>query len=110
MDLSKTDTREYILRPEAAEGWWYMYELTRDDKYVLLAIVVFPVTIHFNKLCLACARPNFTIVFQTTLLGSSCRYREWGWKTFLNFEKYLKVDHGYASLRDVRDPRRGKVG
>ena len=68
MDLSKTDTREYILRPEAAEGWWYMYELTRDDKY-----------------------------------------REWGWKTFLNFEKHLRVAHGYASLRDVRDPRRGKM-
>ena len=22
MDLSETDTREYILRPEAMEGWW----------------------------------------------------------------------------------------
>ncbi|KAH8090216.1 mannosyl-oligosaccharide 1,2-alpha-mannosidase [Aureococcus anophagefferens] len=24
MDLSATDTKEYILRPEAAEGWWYL--------------------------------------------------------------------------------------
>ena len=24
MDLSETDTREYILRPEAMEGWWYV--------------------------------------------------------------------------------------
>jgi len=33
MDLSKTDTREYILRPEAAEGWWYMHELTGVPHY-----------------------------------------------------------------------------
>jgi mannosyl-oligosaccharide alpha-1,2-mannosidase len=33
IDLSATDTREYILRPEAAEGWWYMLELTGDQKY-----------------------------------------------------------------------------
>lgn len=33
MDLSKTDTREYILRPEAMEGWWYMSELTDDPRY-----------------------------------------------------------------------------
>ena len=33
MDLSKTDTREYILRPEALEGFWYMWELTGDPKY-----------------------------------------------------------------------------
>mmetsp|Transcript_14477 Transcript_14477/g.48496 ORF Transcript_14477/g.48496 Transcript_14477/m.48496 type:complete len:462 (+) Transcript_14477:1012-2397(+) len=26
MDLSATDTRECILRPEAVEGWWYMAE------------------------------------------------------------------------------------
>lgn len=32
-DLSTTTTREYILRPEAVEGWWYMYELTKDPKY-----------------------------------------------------------------------------
>ncbi|CAJ1358596.1 unnamed protein product [Effrenium voratum] len=61
MDLSKTNTREYILRPEAAEGWWYMLELTEDAKY-----------------------------------------REWGWKAFLAFEKWLWVPHGYASLKDVR--------
>eukprot|EP00933_Yihiella_yeosuensis_P055647 TRINITY_DN5449_c0_g1_i2.p2 TRINITY_DN5449_c0_g1~~TRINITY_DN5449_c0_g1_i2.p2 ORF type:complete len:135 (+),score=16.73 TRINITY_DN5449_c0_g1_i2:101-505(+) len=33
IDLSRTDTREYILRPEAAEGWWYMSEFTKDPKY-----------------------------------------------------------------------------
>lgn len=33
IDLSATDTREYILRPEAFEGWWYMRELTQDAKY-----------------------------------------------------------------------------
>lgn len=33
MDLSRTDTREYILRPEAVEGWWYMREFTEDPKY-----------------------------------------------------------------------------
>ena len=27
----------------------------------------------------------------------------------MNFEKHLRVAHGYASLRDVRDPRRGKM-
>jgi len=64
MDLSKTDTREYILRPEALEGWWYMHEYTKDP-----------------------------------------RYREWGWKTFLAFEKWLRVDNGYASLKDVRSTR-----
>ncbi|CAE7498591.1 MAN1A2 [Symbiodinium pilosum] len=61
MDLSKTNTKEYILRPEASEGWWYMWELTKEPKY-----------------------------------------REWGWKTFLAFEKWLWVPHGYASLKDVR--------
>jgi len=60
LDLSTTDTREYILRPEAAEGWWYMHELTQAE-----------------------------------------RYRDWGWKTFQNFEKWLRVKHGYASLKDV---------
>ena len=40
----------YILRPEAVEGWWYMYELTGEDMY-----------------------------------------RDWGWKTFLAFERHLKV-------------------
>ena len=33
--------------------------------------------------------------------GGGDQYREWGWRTFLNFERYLKVRHGYASLRDV---------
>jgi len=33
MDLSKTNTKEYILRPEAVEGWWYMFEFTKEDKY-----------------------------------------------------------------------------
>jgi len=33
MDLSRTNTKEYILRPEAAEGWWYMFEFTKEDKY-----------------------------------------------------------------------------
>lgn len=61
MDLSKTNTREYILRPEALEGWWYMFEITKDEKF-----------------------------------------REWGWKTFLAFEKWLWVPNGYASLKDVR--------
>lgn len=60
MDLSSTNTREYILRPEAVEGWWYMSEFTQDPKY-----------------------------------------REWGWKTFLNFEKWLWVPNGYASYQDV---------
>lgn len=68
MDLSVTDTREYILRPEALEGWWYMWELTGDPKY-----------------------------------------REWGWKAFTSFEKHLKVQHGYASLKDVRDAGRGHI-
>merc|ERR1712178_423986 len=64
MDLSMTDTREYILRPEAVEGWWYMHELVQDPKY-----------------------------------------REWGWDTWVNFEKWLWVQHGYASIRDVRSKR-----
>ena len=68
MDLSRTDTREYILRPEAAEGWWYMLELTGDDKY-----------------------------------------RDWGWKTFLAFERHLRAPHGYASIRDVRSDRPQKM-
>jgi len=66
MDLSKTDTREYILRPEAAEGWWYMYELT-----------------------------------------GAPQYREWGWQTFVAMEKVLWTANGYASLKDVRDKKRG---
>lgn len=33
IDLSATDTKEYILRPEAVEGWWYMYKITGDPKY-----------------------------------------------------------------------------
>ncbi|CAK9015166.1 unnamed protein product [Durusdinium trenchii] len=61
MDLSKTNTREYILRPEALEGWWYMLETTQDSKF-----------------------------------------REWGWRTFMAFEKWLWVPNGYASLKDVR--------
>jgi len=32
-DLSATDTREYILRPEALEAWWYMHELTGKQQY-----------------------------------------------------------------------------
>jgi len=66
MDLSGTDTREYILRPEALEGWWYMHETTQDP-----------------------------------------RYRDWGWKTFLAFEKHLWVPDGFASLKDVTNKARG---
>lgn len=33
MDLSSTYTRQYILRPEAVEGWWYMHEYTQDPRY-----------------------------------------------------------------------------
>jgi len=65
MDLSLTDTREYILRPEAVEGFWYMFLVTKNPKY-----------------------------------------REWGWQIFQNFEKWLRVEHGYASLRDVSSPRK----
>lgn len=66
MDLSATDTKEYILRPEAMEAWWYMYRRTGDQKY-----------------------------------------REWGWKAFLAFERELKVAFGYASLRDVSRRQQG---
>jgi len=65
MDLRDTDTREYILRPEAVEGWWYMHEVTHD-----------------------------------------ARYRDWGWHVFEAMEKNLRVEHGYASLKDVRMPGR----
>jgi len=68
MDLSATDTREYILRPEALEGWFYMRELTGDPKY-----------------------------------------REYGWQTFHAFETHLRVKHGYASLKDVRNPGKGFI-
>ena len=68
IDLSRTDTKEYILRPEAVEGWWYMMELKGAD-------------------------------------GGGDKYREWGWRTFLNFERHLRVPHGYASIRDVRSRR-----
>eukprot|EP00450_Noctiluca_scintillans_P017062 CAMPEP_0194523084 /NCGR_PEP_ID=MMETSP0253-20130528/57872_1 /TAXON_ID=2966 /ORGANISM="Noctiluca scintillans" /LENGTH=495 /DNA_ID=CAMNT_0039367585 /DNA_START=46 /DNA_END=1530 /DNA_ORIENTATION=- len=33
MDLRSTEHREYLLRPEAVEGWFYMNELTDDTKY-----------------------------------------------------------------------------
>merc|ERR1719383_205097 len=33
MDLRSTQQREYLLRPEAVEGWFYMNELTDDTKY-----------------------------------------------------------------------------
>ena len=33
MDLSMTDTKEYILRPEAVEGFFYLHQLTGDPKY-----------------------------------------------------------------------------
>ena len=32
LSLKHTDTREYILRPEAAEGWWYLAELGDASK------------------------------------------------------------------------------
>jgi len=37
------------------------------------------------------------------------RYRDWGWKTFLAFERHLKTPHGYASLQNVRSDRPQKV-
>eukprot|EP00929_Paragymnodinium_shiwhaense_P094445 TRINITY_DN55028_c0_g1_i1.p1 TRINITY_DN55028_c0_g1~~TRINITY_DN55028_c0_g1_i1.p1 ORF type:complete len:822 (-),score=151.23 TRINITY_DN55028_c0_g1_i1:271-2616(-) len=33
MDLSATDTREYILRPEASEAWFYLHQLTGEPEY-----------------------------------------------------------------------------
>ncbi|XP_013413805.1 endoplasmic reticulum mannosyl-oligosaccharide 1,2-alpha-mannosidase-like [Lingula anatina] len=36
------------------------------------------------------------------------KYREWGWKIFLAFEKYTKLEEGYTSISnvmDVRNPR-----
>jgi len=33
MDLKATDTREYILRPEALEAWFYMQQLSGDPLY-----------------------------------------------------------------------------
>jgi mannosyl-oligosaccharide alpha-1,2-mannosidase len=68
MSLAQTDTREYILRPEAAESFFILHQLTGD-----------------------------------------AMYREWGWQMFSAMEKHLKVAHGYAALRDVRDPARGKL-
>jgi mannosyl-oligosaccharide alpha-1,2-mannosidase len=70
IDLSRTDTKEYILRPEAVEGWWYMMELSES------------------------AAP-----------GRGDKYRDWGWRTFLNFERHLRVAHGYASIQDVTSQR-----
>ena len=66
MSLSQTDTREYILRPEAAESFFILHQLT----------------------------------------GKSM-YREWGWTMFQSFEKHLRVEHGYAALRDVRSASSG---
>merc|ERR1719215_1586831 len=63
LNLAATDTREYILRPEAIEGWFYMNEYTEDPKY-----------------------------------------RQWGWQVFQNFEKHLRIEKGYSSLKDVRRP------
>ena len=32
---------------------------------------------------------------------SDPKYREWGWKIFEAFEKYTKIDGGYASIENV---------
>mmetsp|Transcript_4388 Transcript_4388/g.13872 ORF Transcript_4388/g.13872 Transcript_4388/m.13872 type:complete len:434 (+) Transcript_4388:20-1321(+) len=37
------------------------------------------------------------------------RYRDWGWRTFLAFEKHLWVPDGYASLKDVTDKVGGHI-
>ena len=34
-------------------------------------------------------------------LTENPKYREWGWRTFIAFEKNLRAAHGYASIRDV---------
>ena len=66
MDLSSTNTREYILRPEAAEALWVLHSVTGDPQY-----------------------------------------REWGWRMFAAMDKNLRVAHGYASMKYVRNPGRG---
>jgi hypothetical protein len=33
------------------------------------------------------------------------KYREWGWLIFQAFEKYTRVEHGYASIDSVRHPQ-----
>lgn len=70
LDLSATDTREYILRPEAAETWWYLFRVRTDA--------------------------NPTANFD--------HYRDWGWQAFQAMDANLRVEFGFASLRDVSNP------
>ncbi|KAI2492866.1 Mannosyl-oligosaccharide alpha-1-2-mannosidase [Fragilaria crotonensis] len=50
-------------------------------------------------------RPEFVeslfVLYRTT---GEVRYREMAWQVFQSIEKHCKVDHGYASLKDVNDP------
>ena len=34
------------------------------------------------------------------------KYRDWGWNIFQAFEKHTRVEHGYASIDNVRRPER----
>ena len=50
-------------------------------------------------------RPEFVeslfVLYRTT---REDRYRDMAWEVFQSIEKYCKVEHGYASLKDVNDP------
>ncbi|CAD5126115.1 DgyrCDS14288 [Dimorphilus gyrociliatus] len=37
-------------------------------------------------------------------ITGDAKYREWGWKIFEAFEKYTKVENGYSSIDNVKNP------
>ena len=47
-------------------------------------------------------------LFYLYRLTGEKKYRDYGWKIFLAFEKYTKLPFGYTSINNVRNP--GNVG
>lgn len=53
-------------------------------------------------------RPEVTeSLFVLAQLTNETVYREWAWEIWQAIDRHCRVDNGYASLKDVRNPRNG---
>ena len=86
-----------LLRPETVETIYWLF--TTHYYYSLLTAYRLPLTTHYSLLTTFWQVESLFLMWRFT---KDPKYREWGWKVFMSFEKHCKVESGgYAGLKNV---------
>jgi hypothetical protein len=110
-----------LLRPETAESLFYLWRVTKDERWpplsqatlISLSFLFFLafLFLFLSQTCMSFDRQEEIETWKLTMLivmtGGRCSFKRWreaGWRMFLAFERHAKVPSGgFASVEDVRE-------